>query len=901
MTEVQIHLALPTGEPVADATIEIQMLRTSFNDDDTGVLMPRLVTAVTDENGDATVELWPSPMMYYLTVPDTISEAGIFYKFIVPVSDGGLPMRLQDIVIVGEMSNVTYDEAALLVIQDAKANALASAVASAASATAAAGSATAAAASAASAAGEVDGLASDVADLAAQISGGTMAIDGLPADGSGTDAGPAFNAVTNVGGTAAVARRTKVAMPVGKAVFSNRIDLDPQVSWTNGARGNSVIKAVANMPAVTEGLPYNNGANPTGTGGAPNSVIRLRRNSPVVEGSLSYFPEISGLYVDGNKGNQVNEVHGLRVPNSKPANNTYDPDPNYTSNKDNRAPRVKNSNFNNCSGNGIDIEAGNGSFYAEDVQTIGNLGIGIMCGGNDPIIGQRVGSGSNWKHALQFGNISGGMAPGGANIWGGPNRQLTAVGVFYNNTSGGAFNNNVLQDTIRLSPKENRGVHVGGNLMVPLESVFTGPTEGLPLDVSASGDQRLRCWVSVEGASLNSFLSTNIYARTSPVAYATAGQGDGTYGDAFPYILNVMGASEHGAILNFTSHPLAKPYTTTDALPVNVQGGWAMGLAIDQHRGMVRNYAIGVANTTNGDSYGAYFMWGSNRAKDYGNGYLGEIGETDKRTLFYGASEFNSGVQYTSAAFDGRVMTDGLVRTIKVGDRLQRVSVAGGGIASGGFVLPTDLLASQQLDIIITGGPIAALSWSFSGAGTLFATSPPLPTATGGFLYVSLWFDHTLNRWFVQQAIGDRGVVGRRDGSAPQAGVIGEHLVSNVNSAAAGALVSTTPSNITSLTLPAGEYDVWATQVYVGNAAVPVRVKGGISETSGAITATAADAYAIRSLNLGAAVTGDFETLRIGPVRVSVATSTTLYNVARSDFTGTGVSVFGNLKARRVG
>ena len=124
MTPVLFHFVKPTGDPVANTAIEIQLAKSSFDVEDSGVLLPSLVTATTGVDGRATVNLWPSDTLYYVTVMDTDSDAGLSYKFLVPEVTPGLEVRLQDIVVVGEMSPTFYDEAALLVIQGTKATVL---------------------------------------------------------------------------------------------------------------------------------------------------------------------------------------------------------------------------------------------------------------------------------------------------------------------------------------------------------------------------------------------------------------------------------------------------------------------------------------------------------------------------------------------------------------------------------------------------------------------------------------------------------------------------------------------------------------------------------------------------------------------------------------------------------
>jgi len=170
MTPVQFRFITPTGEPVANTAVQIQLSRSGFDDEATGIVMPRLVVVNTDEDGAGVVELWPSTSVYHVEVMDGNSEVGLHYKFYVPaMDDPEETVRLQDIVIDSEISPVPYDEAAILIIQNAKANAMAAQAGAAASAvTATAQAAASALSAAASLASEVAAGASEDASAASQ-------------------------------------------------------------------------------------------------------------------------------------------------------------------------------------------------------------------------------------------------------------------------------------------------------------------------------------------------------------------------------------------------------------------------------------------------------------------------------------------------------------------------------------------------------------------------------------------------------------------------------------------------------------------------------------------------------------------------------------------------------------
>ena len=128
-TNVDFVFLTPTGVPIANALVEIQLVRSSFDDELSGVLMPRLVEVRTNEVGKVLVPLLPSKASYIVTVEDTLSDAVISYEIYVPkVASNIQKVRFQDLVITGPISTKPYDEEALALIQDTKIHVLAALV-----------------------------------------------------------------------------------------------------------------------------------------------------------------------------------------------------------------------------------------------------------------------------------------------------------------------------------------------------------------------------------------------------------------------------------------------------------------------------------------------------------------------------------------------------------------------------------------------------------------------------------------------------------------------------------------------------------------------------------------------------------------------------------------------------
>ena len=129
-TKVMCRFLSPIGEPLVNAEAVFQLSKSGYSEDETGIVMPRPITVLTNVYGEVEINLWPGNHIYHVTVDDPEHDVSLHYKFVVPeVEVAGTSVRLQDIVVDGELSNTEWDTAAILAIQNAKANAMAAQVA----------------------------------------------------------------------------------------------------------------------------------------------------------------------------------------------------------------------------------------------------------------------------------------------------------------------------------------------------------------------------------------------------------------------------------------------------------------------------------------------------------------------------------------------------------------------------------------------------------------------------------------------------------------------------------------------------------------------------------------------------------------------------------------------------
>jgi hypothetical protein len=141
-------------------------------------------------------------------------------------------------------------------------------------------------------------------------------------------------------------------------------------------------------------------------------------------------------------------------------------------------------------------------------------------------------------------------------------------------------------------------------------------------------------------------------------------------------------------------------------------------------------------------------------------------------------------------------------------------------------------------------------------------------------------------------------VVGTISGGNAAAGSVGEYISSNVAAGSSVALTNNVPANITSISLTAGDWDVWGT---IGTNPAGTTTQ---ANTAGAITTTSATLPT--SPNAGAMVglpfstaAGTFITVPVGTTRISISSTTTVYLVISSNFGVSTNSAYGFIAARR--
>jgi hypothetical protein len=148
--------------------------------------------------------------------------------------------------------------------------------------------------------------------------------------------------------------------------------------------------------------------------------------------------------------------------------------------------------------------------------------------------------------------------------------------------------------------------------------------------------------------------------------------------------------------------------------------------------------------------------------------------------------------------------------------------------------------------------------------------------------------------------ISQPNIVGVTSASNAAAGSIGEYISSQVLQGSATGITTGTPANVTSISLSPGDWDVWGSVGFVAAGSTTATQQiGWISTTSASLPASPNNGAMFSYLGTGAAAGGN-GVFPIGRIRLSLASTTTVYLGAQSSFSVSTMSVYGFIGARRV-
>lgn len=155
------------------------------------------------------------------------------------------------------------------------------------------------------------------------------------------------------------------------------------------------------------------------------------------------------------------------------------------------------------------------------------------------------------------------------------------------------------------------------------------------------------------------------------------------------------------------------------------------------------------------------------------------------------------------------------------------------------------------------------------------------------------------NKTLTAPIINQPNIVGTTTNDNAATGSVGEYVEATVASGSAVALVTATAKTVASISLTAGDWDVRGVVQYVsGGTTTSTLLDANISLTtnsSGTLGTTSLARY--NSSNTG---TNPGYGIQVGPHRISIASTTTVYLTALGNFATSTLSAYGQINARRV-
>ena len=146
-----------------------------------------------------------------------------------------------------------------------------------------------------------------------------------------------------------------------------------------------------------------------------------------------------------------------------------------------------------------------------------------------------------------------------------------------------------------------------------------------------------------------------------------------------------------------------------------------------------------------------------------------------------------------------------------------------------------------------------------------------------------------------------KGIAGTGAADSAQAGSVGEVITQTVATGASISLTSVTSANVTSISLTAGDWDVWGSVAFtLASTTTMGYLSGGINTTSATLPLNNAGVCTRAGAGTNATIDVTVDSvLTVMPVRINVSTTTTVFLVARAKFGTSTCKAYGTIYARR--
>ena len=228
-----------------------------------------------------------------------------------------------------------------------------------------------------------------------------------------------------------------------------------------------------------------------------------------------------------------------------------------------------------------------------------------------------------------------------------------------------------------------------------------------------------------------------------------------------------------------------------------------------------------------------------------------------------------------------------------------------GGV-NNGFIAFSPTASSGSLQLLAANNAgnfnITLTNDSFAQASTIKVPDPGAVSAK--FLLDTSASGKTLNYQMTLPSLAfnsTNGLIGTTTNDSAAAGSVGEYISATKSFGVPVSLTSDTPADVISISLNAGDWDIWGNVGFLGGATTLVQYcQGWSSQTS----ATNPGQNLLNSVPYSGGGTAVFAAtnliFNIPMLRISLASPTTIYLSVQAGFSVSTCSAFGNINARRV-
>lgn len=152
--------------------------------------------------------------------------------------------------------------------------------------------------------------------------------------------------------------------------------------------------------------------------------------------------------------------------------------------------------------------------------------------------------------------------------------------------------------------------------------------------------------------------------------------------------------------------------------------------------------------------------------------------------------------------------------------------------------------------------------------------------------------------------VNTSGLIGTGTNNNAATGALGEFITATVAAGSPQSLSNGTGANVTSISLTAGDWDVSAQVNFILTGVTATLFQSGISLTTGTLPSQAGGSGlgtdGLANVPLLTTVLSATYSQPINPVRISIATTTTVYLVALGTFSVGTLTGYGTIRARRL-